>query len=284
MGATSPKPVRLGPPLSLRALGLTPESTLGEALNALIRTRDEIQGPQQSNSAAKNDEDQLRQRRGASPEKSTSSSSSNCAKDQFYVLLDRGSDKEPEVLGKDVAVENAEYRLHELGVVEDNDDSEEDDASRSTPPLRLCLAGVAPKAIARKPSQPCRGLCSRRACVRRTRRCCRCSSSRLWRILPERCKGWLQPVLQQCSFYLFWIRLGLTFLWQDRHEMLAEFKSALYVDLCTPDTLPPCRSQQIVDELCPFSCALVVGLLYAVWSLSWQVALAPQPPMNLTLS
>lgn len=298
MGAKQPKVVRLGPPLSLRALGLTPESSVDEALRALLRSREEIQGLQQATDTGKSSE--VRQRRGgggegagsdkAPREPAPTSGGELPSRDRLYVLLDRGDGQEPEVLGGRFAAENAGLSLIDMGVAKGEADADAcDNASEAAgggePTPRLCLAGPAAASGAPRRCSPC-GPCSRssrRACRRRLRSCWRRSSTRVWGWVPERWKASLQPMMAQWKFYILCARIALKFLWQDRHEMFKEFKGALFVDLWTPEGLPPCRSSQVADELRPFFYAVVAILLYALWDVSCKVISAPRPPMNMTL-
>lgn len=294
MGAKQPKAVRLGPPLSLRALGLTPESSLEEALRALLRTREEIQGIQQPKD--KEGSGEVRQRRStgskavgsnseAPADSEPNAESALPPKDQLYVLLDQGDGSEPEVLGDRPAKDNGGQSLSDLGVAPEDEDGDEgaDDAGGQT--LRLCLGGPATAAAGKLPwSRRFRACCSRRSCTRRLRKHWRHLSTRLWEALPETCKARLKPMAASWRFYILCARIAMKFLWQDRHEMLQELRSALFVDLCAPEGLPPCRWTQVAEELRPFAYTFVVILLFTLWDVGAKVAWAPKPPMNLTLA
>lgn len=320
-GRSSPK-VPLSPPLSLPALGLTVSSTLDEALQALVRMHKEIQGLQpnpaestagQSSAAT----GQARQRRGAASNSTAKTAAgadgkaegkqddaAGCAwasdelpsRDKLFILLDAGDGTEDKVLGNAFAMKNGQKRLSDLGVsaVELAAESGGDDAREAKEECavhRLVLAASADAlpsgsraASAGAPRKKRQAICSHRTCYRCMRRGCTRCGSRVWAALPARWKEKAEPVFAQWRFYFMCAKLGFSFLWQDRHEMLRELRVAFLADLATPEGPPPCGATQVREELRPFGYALLVACTYALWDVSRQAIWAPRPPMNLTLT
>lgn len=328
-------PERLSPPLSLPALGLTVASagqatgagdggagavtgngasphcsTLDDALRALLRAREELQGLQQDagnstgSPAAGADADAskhatagiegVRQRKGKTPEGRSEHEAESKpvvavswadrplpAQDRLVVLLDRGGDgSQPEVLGGTFASKNRRRRLDELGVPMPG-------ASDTEGPARLILAAMPQRndAAAKSSKTSATTKFSLRKCAKRCRRSCwrRCDQGATWcwAKVPQRWKDPLLARLGQYRFYLMCARWAFDWFWQDRHELYREFKVALLGDLAgMVQDAPVCSAQEVEDELRPFWYALCIVGVYCAWGLFRKAMLITTFPLG----
>lgn len=294
---------RLSPPLSLHTLGLTLDSSLEDAMRALIHFHKDLKGmPQPADPAAAASTPHLRQRRGGCGGDGSLAASTAPGwaprplppREHLLVLLDPGDGSKVKVLGG-----GGPRRLADLGIVLPPDVTsmapsadvvnKGESACEGPAMPRLCLA-----TNANAGKRSALHLWRRYCCTRRHRlwlrrrllrcgRCCGSCSSLLARLVPKRCKERLQPYITQMGFYAMCIRVGLDFVWQDRHEMLRDFRSLVLGDLWSPEGPPPCSVSKIRDELRPFGYALGVGVLYALWDMGKKVAFVQGASMNLTL-
>eukprot|EP00927_Polykrikos_kofoidii_P071502 TRINITY_DN67766_c0_g1_i1.p1 TRINITY_DN67766_c0_g1~~TRINITY_DN67766_c0_g1_i1.p1 ORF type:complete len:303 (-),score=30.99 TRINITY_DN67766_c0_g1_i1:77-985(-) len=302
MGGRQAKCVPLTPPLSLKALGITAHSTLEDAVRALMTMRKELQSLDAhgaSQDVMGNDTTdttdsgpELRRRRNSSCGDKAAVGSrqdgldrSLPSKSNLVVCLSSGKDGPHsfQVLGD--AVGKAKHkRLVDLGVKSSSEDS--DGGVEVVPRLILgeipntrsggfsaILGRVVP-----------RGLCRCRQNRRRCGKCCENISLRMWKLLPHRCQGRLQPYVAHVRFYVLCANWAIQWFWQDRHELWREFKESLIADTCALGGPPPRHAVKVWEEMRPFGYALGLGALYSFWDVGrrflWPEML---PPMDLTL-
>ncbi|CAK9073802.1 unnamed protein product [Durusdinium trenchii] len=78
----------------------------------------------------------------------------------------------------------------------------------------------------------------------------------------------LESLLGKAYFGLMCARWAALFFWEDRQELLADAKSAIWQELSGHNAPPPPKSRrQVSEELQPFRWALYVALLYSLWDM-----------------
>eukprot|EP00930_Biecheleria_cincta_P092554 TRINITY_DN82518_c0_g1_i1.p1 TRINITY_DN82518_c0_g1~~TRINITY_DN82518_c0_g1_i1.p1 ORF type:complete len:150 (+),score=25.41 TRINITY_DN82518_c0_g1_i1:56-451(+) len=128
-----------------------------------------------------------------------------------------------------------------------------------------------------------RSRCSWCPCASR-RGCCRRCGRRLWSMVPLRWQEQLKPYYAQLKFFLMCAHWAISFVWEDRHELLSELRAAIAQDVWGVDEAPPLRHSEVKDELRPFRHMLVAAFLCSLMQMTRKVAWSEAPPMDLTLS
>ncbi|CAE8616891.1 unnamed protein product [Polarella glacialis] len=117
----------------------------------------------------------------------------------------------------------------------------------------------------------------------RIQSCSKRCGRRLWNQLPQRWQERLKPYYTQLLFWMMCAKWAISFVWEDRREILRELWRSLLEDLWAADGRPPCKRSKVRDELRPFTYVLVAGLLYSSWDMASKVAFRVGPPMDLSL-
>ncbi|CAK9073856.1 unnamed protein product [Durusdinium trenchii] len=103
---------------------------------------------------------------------------------------------------------------------------------------------------------------------RSCRSCSRRTARRLWSWIPKTGQEALESLLGKAYFGLMCARWAALFFWEDRQELLADAKSAIWQELSGHNAPPPPKSRrQVSEELQPFRWALYVALLYSLWDM-----------------
>ncbi|CAK9073862.1 unnamed protein product [Durusdinium trenchii] len=94
---------------------------------------------------------------------------------------------------------------------------------------------------------------------RSCRSCSRRTARRLWSWIPKTGQEALESLLGKAYFGLMCARWAALFFWEDRQELLADAKSAIWQELSGHNAPPPPKSRrQVSEELQPFRWALYV--------------------------
>eukprot|EP00439_Symbiodinium_sp_Y106_P019185 s2492_g2.t1 len=101
------------------------------------------------------------------------------------------------------------------------------------------------------------------------RACCRRCRQRSWACLPATWQEYLESCLGKIKFAVVCTKWAATFFWEDRHELIADVKSALMEDVFRGAGASPApRSKKEVEaELQPFRLALMAAVLYCSWDM-----------------
>lgn len=100
----------------------------------------------------------------------------------------------------------------------------------------------------------------------------------MWARLPQAWRGRLEPQVSQWRFYYLCAKWGIQWLWQDRYEMLGDFRAMVFDGVWSPDGPPPLSSENVRDELRPFGYAISIVSAFAIWDLCGRLAWGTAPP------